>query len=82
MDAILEYADEQDWESLETPILERIPTRSEWQRENLVNIHVAREEQNGRLEQAQRLIRGCYAEPGIFMDVLVTALAGRNILAP
>ena len=57
MGAILEYADEQDWELLQTSIQERIPGKDGWGRKRLVNILVAWEEQHGRQEQARQLIR-------------------------
>ncbi len=54
---ILEYADEQDWEVLADSIRERIPKSDGWKRECLVGLLADWDEQHGRLEQAQILIR-------------------------
>jgi uncharacterized Zn finger protein len=57
MEAILKYADEQDWELLRTSVHERMPDKEDWQRERLVEILVAWEERHNRQEQARQLIR-------------------------
>jgi uncharacterized Zn finger protein len=57
VNTILEYANEKDWELLGVSIRERIPKSDRWQREHLVNLLVAWEEQHEHMEQAQRLVR-------------------------